>query len=340
MIVEPLQKADEKTWDSFVSDSREGTLFHLTGWKSLVEKVCRHEALYLTAKEGGEWKGVLPLFLVKHPWAGRRLVSVPYAVLGSVCTDSPEAEKALLDRAVGLALEKGASYLELRDMRERTGPFRTDRQYVTFHLDLAHEPDRILSEMRKSHRRVLKSFNSGLTLDLDDRDIDSFYRFYASDQHRFGTPVQGYAWIKGIFETFPEWHSLAKVVFEGKTIAYFMVRRYKGVVSEVLGNDLREYRHLHPNPFMEWGLIQDACRKGYRIYDFGRSLTDSGPYHFKEGWGARAVPLCYHFYLNGRTDIPDTSQKSGSRRRFSAVWRRLPLPVASWLGPKIRRLYP
>jgi len=45
----------------------------------------KHRPVYLVAKEGGEIKGVLPLFLTKSMIFGKKLVSVPFAPYGGVC---------------------------------------------------------------------------------------------------------------------------------------------------------------------------------------------------------------------------------------------------------------
>ena len=112
------------------------------------------------------------------------------------------------------------------------------------------------------------------------------------------------------------------------------------MVSEVVGNDDPRFRDWNPNSLLEWELIRDACSKGYEIYDFGRSLVESGSCQFKIGWGAEPVPLVYQFFCNGSVRLPDTSHDSPKRRKLARVWRRLPLPLADAIGPMVRRRYP
>ena len=60
-----LRREDEKAWDSYVYNSNKSTFYHQIGWQNVVEETYNHKPLYLIAKENGEIKGVLPLFLMK-----------------------------------------------------------------------------------------------------------------------------------------------------------------------------------------------------------------------------------------------------------------------------------
>jgi len=65
----------------------------------VVEKAYNHKPLYLIAKENGEIKGVLPLFLMKSIIFEKKLVSVPFAPYGGVCADSETVKNALIEKA-------------------------------------------------------------------------------------------------------------------------------------------------------------------------------------------------------------------------------------------------
>ncbi|RLI52897.1 MAG: peptidoglycan bridge formation protein FemAB, partial [Candidatus Thorarchaeota archaeon] len=48
-------------------------------------KTYKHKPVYLVAKEGGEIRGILPMFLMRSVIFGKKLVSVPSAPYGGVC---------------------------------------------------------------------------------------------------------------------------------------------------------------------------------------------------------------------------------------------------------------
>jgi len=59
-------------------------------------------------KEEDEIKGVLPLFLMRSIFFGKKLVSVPFAPYGGVCGDNETIENALVEEAKRIVEECGA----------------------------------------------------------------------------------------------------------------------------------------------------------------------------------------------------------------------------------------
>ena len=95
-ITELCNKEDEKAWDSYILKSSTSTFYHQIGWRNVVAKTYKHKPIYLIAKEEGEIKGVLPLFLMKSLIFGKKLVSVPFAPYGGM-RDNETIEKALIN---------------------------------------------------------------------------------------------------------------------------------------------------------------------------------------------------------------------------------------------------
>ena len=89
-----LRRGEEKEWDSYVHKSPTSTFYHQIGWRNVVEKTYKHQPIYLIAKEEGGIKGVLPLFLMKSMFFGKKLVSVPFAPYGGVCAGNKIIENA------------------------------------------------------------------------------------------------------------------------------------------------------------------------------------------------------------------------------------------------------
>jgi hypothetical protein len=81
-----------------------------------------------------------------------------------------------------------------------------------------------------------------------------------------------------------------------------------------------------------------AVARGARSFDFGRSPRDGGTYRFKRGWGAQEEPLAW--VRLGPEGTPRAMQASGENAwmtRLSQFWTKLPVGLASRLGPPIRR---
>ena len=86
-----LQKGEEDQWDQFVTESPDGTFFHLSGWGRVVEKVIGHRCMRLVARREGKVAGVFPMNWIRNHIFGDCLVSQSLAVYGGICADSADA---------------------------------------------------------------------------------------------------------------------------------------------------------------------------------------------------------------------------------------------------------
>jgi hypothetical protein len=103
------------------------------------------------------------------------------------------------------------------------------------------------------------------------------------------------------------------------------------------------YRWAHsyaPNDFLFWCLLTDAIERRCEVFDFGRSLPDSGTYRFKNKWGAVDRPLHWFYQLRSGVSPPPPRSHSPPYRQASTIWKNLPEPITRWLGPKLARRLP
>ena len=300
MIIEELREKEEKAWDEFVAKNHNATFFHQIGWKRLVEKYYKLKPIYLIAKDGGKINGILPLFIIRNIFIGKCLISVPFSSLGGVCANSAIAKDTLISKAIELTKSLDCDYLELRNLKEEN--YRNlvkKNNYFTFRMQLNSDPETLWKNIRETNRRYIrKAKKNNLDIILYSKDFQKFYRIYSQGQRNLGTPIQDHKWLKNLFFNFPNNHSIAMAEYNGKTVAVFFMRYFKNTVSYIFGYSPNEYRSLYPNYIILWELIEDACRKGYECFDFGRSVKSSGTYFFKAGWGAKPLQLNHQYYLN------------------------------------------
>jgi len=341
MKIELLDRNNTDLWNRYIADNADATFFHQTEWRDAVCDIYKLKPLYLTAVENGDIRGVLPLFIAPHGPFKKKLVSIPFSVLGGVCGDTPEYEKALVEHAKFLMGETGVDFIELRNFRKKPGLADSESPYYTFLLDLYQDPERIWLSMHNEMRRcVRRARERNISLDLNSRDIGAFYGLYAEAHRELGTPSPGFKWISRVFTSFPQNHRIATAYVNGTLAAAVMVREYKDTVEAVFGHVLYEYRNLYPLYLLYWSLIEKACEKEFKRFNFGRSVKSSGTFRFKERWGARPYKLNYQYYPPKQAGRADTSQSSGARSIFTAIWKRMPVAASNLIGPKIRRYYP
>ena len=336
-----LGRREEKEWDAYVLEHPNSTFFHQIGWKRVVEKTYKHKPIYLIAREEGEVKGVLPLFLMRSLIFGKKLVSVSFAPYGGVCADDEIAEKMLIEEAKRITDEYDADYLELRQFNKNDVEFVTNNAYVTLILKLNRNYEVIWNTFRKSMRRyVRKAAENDLKVTINSKNLKDFYNIYTNAMRNLGTPAHSAAFFRNILIEFPENSNIATIEYKNRVISTIFLLYFKDIVIYGWGASLRECLELSPNYLLFWEIIKYSCERGFNFFDFGRSLPDTGVFLFKRGWGAVPKQLYYQYYLNNISKMPDTSQLNSNRQRVAKVWRRLPLRIANVLGPRIRLNFP
>ena len=94
---------------------------------------------------------------------------------------------------------------------------------------------------------------------------------------------------------------------------------------------------LRPNDVIQWHAIHEAHKQGFHYFDFGEVVDgDADMASFKSKWGSEPVRLHRYYY----PPAPDQENSlAGSEGWPSpllrAIWRRLPLTAAIWLGDRI-----
>ena len=87
-------------------------------------------------------------------------------------------------------------------------------------------------------------------------------------------------------------------------------------------------------------MLERGIAEGARVFNFGRCTEGSGTHRFKSQWGGRDVPLWWYQWTPGGVEAATPSPDQGAFAWGPRVWRRLPLPVATALGPRIVRYLP
>jgi FemAB-related protein (PEP-CTERM system-associated) len=333
---------DPSKWDEYVLRHPLGSMFHLSGWKRVVEKCFGFESRYLFAEEQGQIRGVLPLFLVRNILQGRSLISTPYAVYGGPCADDPEVESLLRESARQMAQYEQVQYLELREQRPIADEgFLTKELYVTFDLELPESAEKLQRIFPRDTRYMIrKAQKNGMQAIVDNQAIDTFYEVYSRSFHNLGTPVFSKRLFQILLEEFGERCEITTVWREGKALASVFSFRFKDWILPYFGGSLIEGRQYAANNFMYWEVMKRALEMGIRHFDFGRSKLGSGSYTFKTQWNMRERPLPYQFALVRRTSLPNFSPANPKFKLAISIWKSMPFELTKVIGPAVVHLFP
>lgn len=336
--VRELGDDDCGRWDAFVAKCPEATFFHRSGWREVIERVFGHRTVFLFAEHNGRVTGVLPLAQIKSALFGHSLISLPFCVYGGVAAEDAASADALLDAATARAEALGVGHLECRNLRARRLDWASSDLYVTFRKRL--EPDveaNMLAIPRKQRAMVRKGIKAGL-VSSEDPDVGQFFRLYADNVHRHGTPALPKRYFSALQESFGrDVEVLTACTAQGKPVSTVLSFRFRDEILPYYAGDALSAREYAANDFKYWEVMRHACERGVRTFDYGRSKRGTGPFDFKKNWGFLPQPLAYEYRLVRAHTVPQNNPLNPKYRAFIALWKRLPLGVANRLGPMIVR---
>lgn len=337
--IKQLSKNDEKKWDEFVMENNDTTFYHQMGWNKVVEETYGHKSFYLFAEnDEGNVVGILPMFLIKDIFFGKRFVSMPFAPYGGVCGEDENIRNALTSEAMNLTRSIGADYCEFKNYQNASAHENINciSNYSTFLLDLSVGVEYIWNNMnRKVRNMIRKGEKNNLIFEVNAiRDTNSeFYKIYLRNMKKLGTPVHHPMFFKNIARIFADDVLISEVLLNGQIISSLFLLQFKNTLISGWGASLPEFLEYAPNDFLYWNSIKYACENDISYFDFGRSLIYSGNYKFKKRWGPTEVPLTYCYYPS--TKIPPPPQNKYGQ--FAKVWSKLPFKVAAVIGPRVRK---
>jgi FemAB-related protein (PEP-CTERM system-associated) len=352
LVIESLSERTRNDWDAFVMGQEHANFFHLSGWKDAVERAFDHKPHYLAALRDNEVCGVLPMFELKSRLFGHSLVSVPFGVYGGVLAADRETEAALTSAAASLGEMLGVDYVELRGGPDQlmddelangagNGPWQERSLYVTFRKEILESDDENLKAIPRKQRAVVrKGIKNGLTSRTGREELlDAFYDIYATNVRDLGTPVFSKRFFEVLLDVYPD--AFILLVDKGDVAVGGVFNFvFRDELMPYYGAGLREYFRDGVNDFMYWELMRWGRENGFKVFDFGRSKRDTGSYKFKRHWGFEEQDLDYRMRLVQATELPNVSPTNPKYKLFIEGWRRLPVPVAKFLGPRIVRNIP
>lgn len=226
-IVELADAGREAEWQTYVKSAPHASVYHALEWRDVLLRAFGHRSWYLMAQDDGETRGVLPLVEMKSSLFGHFFVSLPFLDYGGILADTPEYEAALATAAAGLAAQRGAHHVELRQSFAAArcaevgwAGWKLRQHKAALVIPLNADPDThwsgLSSRLRGKVRKAEKSgatFSVGMTEGLDD-----FYRVFSLNMRDLGTPVYSPAFFQNVLR-FAKDAAVLLVHREGRPVA-------------------------------------------------------------------------------------------------------------------------
>jgi serine/alanine adding enzyme len=329
-----LDAAAAREWDEYVLGHPRASLYHTSRWVRFVGTVFGFERRYGVARDAsGRLVGLLPVVRQRSRLFGTRWVSLPFINYGGPLGESPQLEQALID-AVATGLHGQRAALEVRDtLAGRAGSCRTDK--VSMFRDLPSSPEILGKQLgAKLRSQIRRADREGPTIVVGGAELaDEFFGVFSEVMRDLGTPVYPAAFFRTLLRDVGQDCDVVVVRLNGQPAAAALLTHFRGVTEIPWAASRRVFRATSVNMRLYWECLSLAIRRQSRCFDFGRSTKDTGTYAFKAQWGAAPTQLYWYYPLLPVGTPPGReSRVTDALRR---AWTRLPLGVASRLGPAI-----
>lgn len=328
-------KSEIRQWDEFVESHPNGTPYHLSCWMRIIQETYSFKLLmYVLKNENGDISGILPFFLIRSLFTGRRIVSLPFSDYGGPLFREYPPEEDLLSEIVK-EHKDSVKYIEIRGPIPNASVFVCHNYYQRHVLNLRTD----LSELKKLLNKrsiqysIRKAKKAGVQINEENTQygMREFYRLNTLTRKKHGVPSQSGKFFEKLLEHVISkgYGSILLAIYDSKAVAASLFLKCgKTIHYKYNASDPEYLKKATPNHLLTWHAIKRGSMDGYQFLDFGRTSPDNkGLIRYKEMWGTEALDLPYYYYprIKGAT-----SQKESSPlyRMVTSTWRSLPDAIA------------
>jgi FemAB-related protein (PEP-CTERM system-associated) len=313
---------------------------HSPEWGPIIRQAYGHEPLYLAAQDEAGRAGLLPSIVVRRPFFGTVVTSMPFLDGGGPCSSSPTIAATLVENLMGEARRLGADRVELRCAQKLEIAAQPAEHKVNLVLALSPDPAGVWRQLDGAARsQIRKAERSSLSIESGGAEkLDEFYAIYTARMRDLGSPSHDRAFFRATLTGFGPRARIILVRKGATPIGGLVALAFKDTFVVPWASCLKEYFALCPNMLLYWETIRAACDERFERFDFGRSSRDSGTYRFKRQWGAVDSPLYWYTVPIGRgRPSPPSNGNGRAAACLAGLWQRLPLTVTRHVGPHVRK---
>ena len=304
-------KNDEAIWDKFVSDSNNGTIFHLRKFLNYhsKDKFVDHSILI---SKNNKLFSVLPAaervvanqkFLVSHPGSsvGSFVIPENLSIANSIELVSQIKNYAKKSDFNGIQITLPPNLYQKRlsnymDFAFFKGGFVYKKREVTSILFLENNIETTLKKFRPSHRRAVKTAQSKGVIVRESEKYDEYYKILQKNlSKRHGVnPTHTLRELKKLKTIFKDKVKLFSAFIDGKMIAgivNFIINDQVVLAFYISHDEL--YNQYRPLNILFYEVFSWAIESKYKVYDFGIFTVNEEPNmglgRFKENFGASGI---------------------------------------------------
>jgi CelD/BcsL family acetyltransferase involved in cellulose biosynthesis len=328
---------DDPRWERFASACPTATPFHHPAWAALLSETYGFPAFALALQDAGSLVAGAPFLEIRTLTRKRRWMSLPFTDECPLLAGDPTSERSFLESLASTGEHLGApAGLDLRTSAAAIG-WQTSAGAVIHELELGEDANEVKRGFSKSQvvRNIKRAEREGVTVReaSSAADLDIFYALHLRTRRRQGVPIQPRRFFDLLWSRLLA-QGLGTILLAeagGRPLAGALFLSWNGTTIYKFGASDPEAWKMRPNHPLFWRAIQEACARGDRRFDFGRTdLDNPGLRDFKSRWGAVERPLIYS------TTIPGDGHGAVGRAMEAAI-QRGPEWICRGLGEALYR---
>ena len=302
------EEIDRALWNRLANDK---TFFRFE-WYDAIKQSYALEPLFVLCFEGEKF-ALIGSFKTRKGY-----ISMPFVSYSGYLSNDEEA----LTELKGYLDSQGIE-IDSRDLLDKEVKSGYVNPIVT--IDSFDEFWKNIS--RNTRNQFRKSEKNGFIFDENGK-FDDFYKLYSLGMRNLGTPVHSKRYFDELRERFDT--SIFSIFDGDRVIGSMFCIADSQTLSILYAYVLPEYSKRYANYYLYLNVVRWIADNGLKYMDMGRSTYGVGTYHFKKKFKPK-------FYaINSKINYTNSS----IMKLASEIWKRLPLCVANFLGPKLRKFLP
>ena len=316
--------------------------YHSANWIKVIEESYNLKSFIIALMDNKKILNIIPFFLIKSNFFGKKFVSMPYGDYGGFISDVKV--DWFVKKLEDYAREYDVDYVEIREanleLEKKLEFFESKLTYYNFTLNLTRSMNEIwksfdkkvrnsIRKAEKSHVKIVKG---------DKKDLEEFYRLYVNTMKKLGSPPHSFDFFDNVFKLCSKNVKLLFAEHDNKKIAASIFFLHKKKIYYWKNVSDEEYLHLRPNDLILYKMIEWGQKKNFESLDLGRTRMHTGGFLFKKRWGGKMKELKYYYRLYKDREIPDPEKEK--YKFLGRFWKSLPIFLIKRLGPMIRKNFP
>lgn len=290
----------DSRWHALTATQPQHHIFHHPAWTNLLADCYGYRPFVIAVGDtDGNICAGLPMMEVASYLTGRRWVSLPFTDHCAPLYNDAESLSRLINGLTHLSKDQSTPKIELHSEFPQHPAIRQYSHQVLHILPLCPDSEEVASRFHSTHRRNIRvAQRRGVRIEWGSKreGLEAFYRLHLRTRRRQGIPIQP----KRFFDLLGS-HLIEKglgfvllAYKDDQCLAAAVFLHWNRTLTYKYGASASDGLNLRPNNLLFWTAIQWGCENGYTLFDMGKTdLDNTGLRAFKNGWGAKEVPLAY-----------------------------------------------